>query len=142
MSLRFWLLSLLFVATLASGCARRSRAKNTAATGTPAEAPRSVEEVRRENVRDLAAVMTEELQLRDEQTLRIRQVLATTVEQVNEAQTKFGSDKAGLTTALKRINATSESQLKQIMTSAQYQMYQQRKPQIQQKLREQKAAGN
>ncbi|UYZ57933.1 hypothetical protein [Hymenobacter latericus] len=139
MTLRFWLCALLLVATLGTGCARRNRAKKETATSTPVEAPRTAEEVRRENARDLASVMTEELQLREDQTLRIRQVLASTVEQVNAAQTKFGTDKAGLTTALRRINASSEAQLKQIMTPEQYKQYQVRKPQIQQKLREQKA---
>jgi type IV pilus biogenesis protein CpaD/CtpE len=135
---RFWLLALLLVATLASSCARRRRAK-TETVSTPVET-RTPEEVRRENVRDLASVMAEELKLNGDQTTRIRQVLATTVEQVNAAQAKAGTDKAALGSALKRINASSEAQLKQIMTPAQYQLYQQRKPQIQQKLREQRAA--
>ncbi|MCC3156616.1 hypothetical protein LJ737_05165 [Hymenobacter sp. 15J16-1T3B] len=134
---RFWLLALLLMLTLATSCARR-RAKREAATSTAVE-PRSAEEIRRENVRDLAAVMADELKLRDDQTQRIRQVLATTVEQVNAAQARFGTDKAALGSALRRINTTSEGQLKQIMTPAQYQLYQQRKPQIQQKLREQRA---
>ncbi|RTQ49743.1 hypothetical protein EJV47_13100 [Hymenobacter gummosus] len=135
---RFWLLALLLVATLASSCARRRRAKADTAVSTPTET-RTPEEIRRENVRDLASVMAEELKLTDDQTSRIRRVLAATVEQVNAAQTKAGTDKAALTTALKRINAASEAQLRQIMTPAQYQLYQQRKPQIQQKLREQRA---
>lgn len=134
---RFWLLALLVV-TLATGCARRRAKREAAAPSTPTET-RTPEAIRRENVRDLASVMAEELKLRDDQTQRIRQVLASTVEQVNAAQSKFGTDKAGLTSALRRINATSEGQLKQIMTPAQYQLYQQRKPQIQQKLREQRA---
>ncbi|OON67795.1 hypothetical protein [Hymenobacter sp. CRA2] len=136
--LRTWLLALLLLVTLATGCARRRRAKAETATSVPTET-RTPEDIRRENVRDLASVMADELKLRDEQTLRIRQVLAATVEQVNAAQTKFGTDRAGLTSALRRINSTSEGQLKQIMTPAQYQLYQQRKPQIQQKLREQRA---
>lgn len=135
---RFWLLALLLTLTLATGCARR-RAQREAATTAPS-APvetRSAEEIRRDNVRDLASVMAEELKLNDDQTKRIRQVLAGTVEQVNAAQGKYGTDKTALTAALRRINATSESQLKQIMTPGQYQLYQQRKPQIQQKLRAQ-----
>ncbi|GAB2963369.1 hypothetical protein GCM10027048_35400 [Hymenobacter coalescens] len=136
---RLWLLALLLVVTLASSCARRRRAKADSAGSVPTET-RSPEEIRRENVRDLASVMAEELKLRDEQTTRIRQVLANTVEQVNAAQAKFGTDKAALGGALRRINAASEGQLKQIMTPAQFQLYQQRKPQIQQKLREQRAA--
>lgn len=136
---RFWLVALLLLLTLATSCARRRRAKREAAATSTAAEPRSAEEIRRSNVRDLATVMAEELKLRDDQTQRIRQVLAGTVEQVNAAQTKYGADKAALGTALRRINAASEGQLKQIMTPAQYQLYQQRKPQIQQKLREQRA---
>ncbi|WP_165822073.1 hypothetical protein [Hymenobacter edaphi] len=136
---RFWLLALLLIVTLATSCARRRRAQREAAATSTAAETRSAEEIRRENVRDLAAVMADELKLRDDQTQRIRQVLAATVEQVNAAQAKYGTDKAGLGSALRRINTTSEGQLKQIMTPAQYQLYQQRKPQIQQKLREQRA---
>ncbi|GAA4392858.1 hypothetical protein GCM10023186_43830 [Hymenobacter koreensis] len=125
---------LMVLATLSVGCARRNRAASNASSAVDNRKP---EEIRRENARDLASVMADELQLRDDQVLRVRQVLANTVEQVNAAQKKFGDDKAGLTTALKQINAASESQLKSAMTSAQYKLYQQRKPQIQQKLREQ-----
>ena len=137
---RFWLLALLLTLTLASSCARR-RARREAASATPSTPveTRKPEDIRRENVRDLAAVMADELKLRDDQTQRIRQVLAATVEQVNAAQAKFGTDKPALLSALRRINTTSEGQLKQIMTPAQFQLYQQRKPQIQQKLREQRA---
>lgn len=137
---RFWLLSLLLLLVLASGCARR-RAQREAADkpSPPPVETRTPEEIRRDNVRDLASVMAEELKLNDDQTKRIRQVLAGTVEQVNAAQSKYGTDKAALTSALRRINAASEGQLKQVMTPAQYQLYQQRKPQIQQKLREQRS---
>ncbi|KAA9333292.1 hypothetical protein F0P96_09970 [Hymenobacter busanensis] len=135
MSFRTCLLMLLVFATLSVGCARHKRAKNEAAS-TPVET-RKPEEIRRENARDLASVMAEELQLRDDQVLRVRQILTGTVEQVNAAQKKFGDNKTGLMTALKQINASSEAQLKQAMTAAQYKLYQQRKPQIQQKLREQ-----
>ena len=137
---RFWLLALLLTLTLATSCARRRRAQReaTAPPSAPVET-RTVEEIRRDNVRDLASVMAEELKLNDDQTKRIRQVLATTVEQVNAAQGKYGTDKTALASALRRINASSEGQLKQIMTPAQYQLYQQRKPQIQQKLREQRS---
>ncbi|GAB3830104.1 hypothetical protein [Hymenobacter jeollabukensis] len=136
---RFWLLSLLLIVTLATSCARHRRAQREAAATSTAAETHSAEEIRRENVRDLASVMADELKLRDDQTQRIRQVLAATVEQVNAAQAKYGTDKAALGSALRRINTTSEGQLKQIMTPAQYQLYQQRKPQIQQKLREQRA---
>ncbi|WP_400193224.1 hypothetical protein [Hymenobacter sp. B81] len=137
MPFRNCLLALLLLTMLLGSCARRNR--NKAAEASTAVEARKPEEIRRENARDLASVMAEELQLRDDQVLRVRQILANTVEQVNAAQTKFAGNKAGLMTALKQINAASEGQLKQAMTPAQYKLYQQRKPQIQQKLREQQA---
>jgi hypothetical protein len=136
MPLRSCLLLLLTLLVLSTGCVRRNRAKRDAANA-PVEAPRTVEDIRRDNARDLASVMADELQLREDQVLRVRQILTTTVEQVNAAQAKHSTNKTALMTALKQINMASEAQLKQAMSPAQYKLYQQRKPQIQAKLRQQ-----
>ena len=115
---------------LAVGCARRSPA--------PAPPPIVVETVRTPDsptppaaARDLADVMTAELKLTPAQTTQVRQILASTVADVNAARQQFPAKSAPLTAALQRINASSEGQLRQALGAATYQEFQQKKRQIQ-----------
>ena len=115
---------------LAVGCARRSPA--------PAPPPIVVETVRTPDsptppaaARDLADVMTAELKLTPAQTTQVRQILASTVADVNAARQQFPAKSAPLTAALQRINTSSEGQLRQALGAATYQEFQQKKRQIQ-----------
>ena len=120
---------------LAVGCARRSPA--------PAPPPIVVETVRTPDsptppaaARDLADVMTAELKLTPAQTTQVRQILASTVADVNAARQQFPAKSAPLTAALQRINASSEGQLRQALGAATYQEFQQKKRQIQAQLQQ------
>ena len=120
---------------LAVGCARRSPA--------PAPPPIVVETIRTPDsptppaaARDLADVMTSELKLTPAQTTQVRQILASTVADVNAARQQFPAKSAPLTAALQRINASSEGQLRQALGAATYQEFQQKKRQIQAQLQQ------
>lgn len=110
----------------APGCARRTRpapvveAVRTPDSPTPTGA-----------ARDLADVMTTTLSLRPEQTLKVRQILNATVDQVNQARQRFPAKSPQLTAELKRINASSESDLRQALGPATYREYQSKKRQLQ-----------
>ena len=86
--------------------------------------------------RDLADVMTAELKLTPAQTTQVRQILASTVADVNAARQQFPAKSAPLTAALQRINASSEGQLRQALGAATYQEFQQKKRQIQAQLQQ------
>ena len=120
---------------LAVGCARHSPA--------PAPPPIVVETVRTPDsptppaaARDLADVMTAELKLTPTQTTQVRQILTSTVADVNAARQQFPAKSAPLTAALQRINANSEGQLRQALGAATYQEFQQKKRQIQAQLQQ------
>jgi len=81
--------------------------------------------------RDLADVMTTALNLRPEQTTKVRAILANTVTEVNAARQKYPPKSAPLMAELKRINAASEAQLKQTLGAATYKEFQGKKKQIQ-----------
>ena len=123
---------------LAVGCARRSPA--------PAPPPIVAETIRTPDLptppappaaaRDLADVMTVELKLTPAQTTQVRQILASTVADVNAARQQFPAKSAPLTAALQRINTSSEGQLRQALGAATYQEFQQKKRQIQAQLQQ------
>ena len=132
---------LLLLTALTFGCARRDKAK-TAVITTPATttAPTPATAATRAPVptgaaRDLTDVMTDELGLNADQQVKIRAILATTVDKVNTARTKYGSNRTALMTELKQINASSESQLKETLTAEQYQQYQVKKRSMQEQMR-------
>ena len=81
--------------------------------------------------RDLASAMTTVLHLRPEQTAKVRQILSATVEQANAARQQYPAQSPQLTSALRRINATSESQLRQALGPATYKQLQAKRAQIQ-----------
>ncbi|WP_151086806.1 hypothetical protein [Hymenobacter baengnokdamensis] len=81
--------------------------------------------------RDLADAMTTVLHLRPDQTTKVRQVLAATVEQVNAARKQYPAQSPQLNAALAHINASSDKQLRQILGPATYQQLKAKQPQIQ-----------
>lgn len=143
------LLLLSLLASLTFGCARREKAK-TAAMTTPAvttePAPATARTARAAMptgaARDLTDVMTDELNLSSEQQTKVRAILATTVNKVNTARQKYGTDRAALTAELRQINASSESQLKETLTAEQYQQYQTKKRSMQEQMRARRQGGN
>ncbi len=64
---------------------------------------------------DLADVMATDLQLTPEQTTQVRAVLSGTVEQVNAAKQKFPPKSAPLMAELRRINTTSQKELRIVL---------------------------
>ena len=81
--------------------------------------------------RDLADAMTTVLRLRPDQTTRARQVLNSTVEQVNAARKQYPAQSPQLNAALARINAASDKQLRQILGPTSYREMQVKRAQIQ-----------
>lgn len=80
--------------------------------------------------RDLADVMTAVLHLRADQTGPVRQVLGSTVEQVNAARQQFPAQSAQLNAALQRINTKSEGQLRTLLGPTKYKELQTKRTQI------------
>ena len=139
------LLLLSLLATLTFGCARHDKAK-TAVITTPATTTAPAPAATRAPVptaaaRDLTDVMTDELGLNADQQVKVRAILATTVDKVNTARTKNASNRAALMTELKQINASSESQLKETLTAEQYQQYQAKKRSMQEQMRARRQGG-
>ena len=81
--------------------------------------------------RDLADVMTSVLHLRPDQTGKVRQILATTVEQVNAARQQYPAQSPQLTNALRQINTHSEGELRQVLGPTTYKELQTKRAQIQ-----------
>jgi hypothetical protein len=81
--------------------------------------------------RDLADAMTTVLHLRPDQTTKVRQVLSSTVEQVNAARKQYPAQSPQLNAALARINAASDKQLRTILGPASYREMQVKRAQIQ-----------
>jgi len=81
--------------------------------------------------RDLADAMTTVLRLRPDQTTKVRQVLNSTVEQVNAARKEHPAQSPQLNTALARINAASDRQLRTILGPTTYREMQVKRAQIQ-----------
>ena len=65
--------------------------------------------------RDLADVMSTELQLNPDQTLRIRTILNGTLKQSNAAKAKFAPKSPQLLAELKRINSESQQELSAVV---------------------------
>lgn len=81
--------------------------------------------------RDLADAMTTVLHLRPEQTVKARQVLNSTVEQVNAARQQYPAQSPQLKAALGRINASSDRELRQVLGPVSYKEMQVKRSQIQ-----------
>lgn len=142
-SARFLLALALLTATTFS-CARRKKAyipNAPATTAAPAPASAPAAPVERRAARDLTDVMTDELKLLPDQQTKVRAILTSTVEQVNDAQKKHGANRTALLTDLKAINARSEGQLKQVLTATQYQQYQTKKRAMRAQMQSRKANG-
>jgi hypothetical protein len=135
------LLFLALFSSLTFSCARRNKANIpeakavTVAPAAPAAVPKAA-------ARDLADVMTDELRLSPEQQTKVRSILRSTVEQVNGARQRFSTDKTGLTTELRRINTSAESDLRGVLSATQYKQYQTKKRAMQAQMQAKRAAGN
>lgn len=131
MSLSRSLLVLGLLGTVTFGCARRQKAdipEARSVTVAPAPAPAAMPKAA---ARDLTDVMTDELKLLPEQQTKVRAILSGTVQKVNAARQANAGNQPALQTALKKINAESEGELKGVLTPTQYKEYQVKKRQIQ-----------
>ncbi|MCA8832084.1 hypothetical protein [Hymenobacter pini] len=133
-SLRFTL-TVLLATSLLAGCARRNKAKIPTATATTPTAP----VVAPTAARDLTDVLTEELNLTNDQRAKVRAVFTSTTEQANSAKQRLGSNRPALMAELKRINASSEQELKGILTPAQYQQLKTKQRQVQAQMQARRA---
>ncbi|RYU78099.1 hypothetical protein [Hymenobacter persicinus] len=132
------LLFLALFSTLTFSCARRNKAnipeaKSVAVAPAPAAVPKAA-------ARDLADVMTDELGLSADQQTKVRSILRSTVEQVNDARQRFGTDKVALNTELRRINTSAESDLRTVLSAEQYKQYQTKKRAMQAQMQAKRAA--
>ncbi|MBC6991129.1 hypothetical protein [Hymenobacter sp. BT491] len=133
------LLALFLLVLLTFGCARHKKGKNATATAEPVRTEAAAPAVAPTAARDLTDVMTDELQLRPDQQVKVRAILSSTVTQVNDAQKQFAGNRTGLMTELKRINASSEGQLRQVLTPTQYKNYQVKKRAMQAEMQARKS---
>ncbi|UOQ98948.1 hypothetical protein MUN81_05510 [Hymenobacter sp. 5317J-9] len=74
--------------------------------------------------RDLADVMGTELQLTPDQTLRVRTILNGTLSESNAAKEKFAPKSPQLLAELKRINISSQQQLRTVVGPAKFKLLQ------------------
>lgn len=81
--------------------------------------------------RDLADAITTVLHLSPEQTLKARQVLTSTVTQMNAARQQYPAQSPQLNAALARINVSSDKELRQVLGPVSYKAMQAKRPQIQ-----------
>ncbi|RSK50942.1 hypothetical protein [Hymenobacter rigui] len=128
-------LVVLLATSLLAGCARRNKDKSPTATSTTTAAP----VVAPTAARDLTDVLTEELNLTTEQRTKVRAVFTSTTEQANAAKQRLGSNRPALLTELKRINASSDQELKGILTPAQYQQLKTKQRQVQAQMQARRA---
>ena len=124
----------LLVALLVSSCSIFHRHR----TEAPSPPPVVVETVRTPDsptppkaARDLADAMTTVLHLRPDQTGKVRQVLNSTVEQVNAARQQYPAQSPQLAAQLQRINAKSDGALRTLLGPAKYKELQTKRAQIQ-----------
>ena len=82
--------------------------------------------------RDLADVMGTELKLSPDQTVRVRTILNGTLSQSNAAKEKLTPQSPQLLAELKRINSSSQQQLRTVVGPAKFKLLQNRA--IQQKI--------
>lgn len=127
------LLASALLLSVASGCARRNKARTAPEATTVAPTPPPV--VASTAARDLTDVMTETLQLAPEQQQKVRAILTSTAELANTAQRQYATNRPALSAELKRINASSEKQLQQVLTAAQYQKLKARQQELQAQMR-------
>jgi Spy/CpxP family protein refolding chaperone len=130
-------LAVLLAASLLAGCARRNKAAIPVASTPVAPAP----VVAPTAARDLTDVLTEELNLTTDQRAKVRAVFTSTTEQANSAKQRLGANRPALLAELKRINASSEQELKGILTPAQYQQLKTKQRQVQAQMQARKAGG-
>jgi hypothetical protein len=71
------------------------------------------------------------LHLRPDQTTRVRQVLSSTVEQVNSARKQYPAQSPQLNSALAHINSASDKQIRTILGPTSYREMQVKRAQIQ-----------
>jgi len=117
---------------LASSCSIFHRKRANPAPAVTVEAVRTPDSPTPPTAaRDLADVMTNVLRLRPDQTTKVRQILNSTVEQVNAARQQYPAQSPPLNAALTRINASSEKQLREVLGPATYKELQTKRPQIQ-----------
>jgi hypothetical protein len=74
--------------------------------------------------RDLADVMATDLELTPDQTVQVRTILNGTVAQANTAKEKFPPKSPQLLTELKRINSTSQNELRVVLGPAKFKQLQ------------------
>ncbi len=74
--------------------------------------------------RDLADVMATDLKLTPDQTVKVRAILAGTVEQANAARAKYPPKSAPLLAELKRINISSQKQLQAVLGPTKFKLLQ------------------
>ena len=74
--------------------------------------------------RDLADVMTTDLQLTPDQTVRVRTILSSTVAQANAAKQQFPPQSPQLLAQLKRININSQKELRVVLGPAKFKQLQ------------------
>ncbi|MBD2724396.1 hypothetical protein [Hymenobacter armeniacus] len=74
--------------------------------------------------RDLADVMGTELQLTPDQTVRVRTILNGTLSESNAAKEKYAPKSPQLLAELKRINISSQQQLRTVVGPAKFKLLQ------------------
>jgi len=125
-------LSALTLSLAASGCSIFHRHHDSAAPPVVVETVRTPDSPTPPTAaRDLADAMTTVLHLRPDQTTKVRQVLASTVEQVNAARKEHPAQSPQLNAALARINSSSDKQLRTILGPTSYHEMQVKRTQIQ-----------
>lgn len=130
-------LALACAAAFASGCARRHNPNIPEAASTTVAAPAPV--VAPKAARDLTDVLTDELNLSNDQRSKVRTIFNTTTEQANAAQRQYASNRPALLTELKRINATSDKELQTVLTAEQYKQLKAKQRQVQAQMQARKA---
>ncbi|WP_022821787.1 hypothetical protein [Hymenobacter norwichensis] len=136
MRLSHSLLALSLLTATTFSCARRNKNIPEAKSVTVAPAPAPT--VAPTAARDLADVMTDELKLRPDQQQKVRAILSSTAEQANTAQKQYAGNRPALMTELKRINASSDKQMQQVLTPTQYQQLKAKQRQMQAQMQSRK----
>ena len=125
----------LALSLLASGCSVFHRHRDAPAPPPVAAARAADTPTPPTAARDLADAMTTVLRLTPEQTAQARQVLNSTVRQANAARQEYPASSPELGAALKRINLTSDKELRQVLGPAAYREMQTKQAQIQAEMR-------
>lgn len=139
MRLSHSLLALSLLTATTFSCARRNKNIPEAKSVTVAPTPAPTPTVAPTAARDLADVMTDELGLTAAQQTKVRSILRSTVDQVNDARKRLGTDKVALNNELRRINVSGESDLRTVLTPTQYKQYQAKKRSMQAQMQARRA---